>query len=73
MMEATVNIFSGSEILSIKVKSILEENNIVYFERNDIQSGLGAGFGVADQAVHIFVAPEQEELARKLLSAFEEK
>lgn len=72
-METTVKIFSGSEVLSIRVKSILEENNIAYFERNDIQSGIGAGFGVADQAVHIFVSPEQEQQARELLSDFEEK
>lgn len=55
IMENHLIIFSGSEIGVIKVRLLLEENNIPYIERNDIQSGMTAGFGTIDQAVHILV------------------
>ena len=54
-MENHVIVFSGSEIEVIKVRLLLEQNNISYIERNDIQSGVTAGFGTIDQAVHILV------------------
>ncbi len=70
-MEQHKKIFSGSEITALAVKNILEENQIEYIERNDIQSAIRSGFGSADQAVHIFVLEDELERARILLSDFD--
>ena len=70
-MKQHKKIFSGSEITALAVKNILEENQIEYIERNDIQSAIRSGFGSADQAVHIFVLEDELERARILLSDFD--
>ena len=64
-----VEIFAGSAIMAMAVKNTLEENNIGYIERNDIESAITAGFGSADKAVHIFVLEEDEAKARYTLAA----
>lgn len=63
-----IEIFAGSAIMAMAVKNTLEENNIGYVERNDIESAITAGFGSADKAVHIFVLEEDEEKARYALA-----
>ena len=70
-MENHKKIFSGSEILAMGVKNILEDQGIEYIERNDVQSAVRAGFGSADQAVHIFVYQDDVSKARALLSDFD--
>lgn len=54
-MENYVKVFSGSEVEVIRIRLILEQNDIKFIERNDIQSGVAAGFGTIDKAVHILV------------------
>ena len=63
MEQKHVEIFAGSAIMAMAVKHTLDENNISYVERNDIDSAITAGFGSADKAVHIFVFEEDEEKA----------
>ena len=67
MKQKHVEIFAGSAIMAMAVKHTLDENNISYVERNDIDSAITAGFGSADKAVHIFVFEEDEEKARYAL------
>lgn len=62
-----VKLFVGSEILTLAVKDILEQNNIEYIERNDVKSSIAVGIGTADKAVHIFVDPKDLEYAKHLL------
>ncbi len=62
-------VFSGSEIEVIKARLLLEENNIPYIERNDIQSGMTAGFGTIDQAVHILVNQVDYDRSLELLES----
>ncbi len=66
-MENYVKVFSGSEVEIIRVRIILEQNDIKFIERNDIQSGITAGFGTIDKAVHIFVDKEDYYRALKLI------
>lgn len=66
-MENYIKVFSGSEVEVIKVRLILEQNNIKYIERNDIQSGVTAGFGTIDKAVHILVDEEEHNKALNLI------
>lgn len=54
-MENHVKVFSGSEVEVIRIRLLLDQNGIKYIERNDIQSGVTAGFGTIDKAVHILV------------------
>lgn len=69
-MENHLIVFSGSEIEVIKVRLLLEQNNIPYIERNDIQSGVTAGFGTIDQAVHILVDKDNYDMALEHLQQF---
>lgn len=62
-----VKLFVGSEILTLAVKDILEQNNIEYIERNDVKSSIAVGIGTADKAVHIFVDTKDLEYAKHLL------
>lgn len=67
MEQKHIKLFSGSAIMAMAVKNILEEKNISYIERNDIDSAITAGFGSADKAVHLFVLEEDEEKAQYAL------
>lgn len=62
-----VKLFVGSEIVTLAVKDVLEQHNIEYIERNDVQSSIAVGIGTADKAVHIFVDPKDLDYARHLL------
>ncbi len=52
---ALMKIFSGSEILAQALQSKLESAEISTVVKNNIQSGLIAGFGTAGQAVEVFI------------------
>ena len=66
-MDNHVKVFSGSEVEVIRVRLILDLNGIEFIERNDIQSGVTAGFGTIDKAVHIFVDSSNFQRAMKLI------
>lgn len=66
-MENHVKIFSGSEVEVIRVRVLLEQFGIEFIERNDIQSGITAGFGTIDKAVHLFVESHNANRALKLI------
>ncbi len=52
---ALMKIFSGSEILAQALQSKLESAEISTVVKNNIQSGLIAGFETAGQAVEVFI------------------
>lgn len=60
-------LFAGSEIMVLAVRNILDENNISYIIRDDIQSAIGIGAGTLDRAVHILVNEEDLTRAQTLL------
>ncbi|WP_010252359.1 putative signal transducing protein [Myroides injenensis] len=60
-------LFAGSEIMVLAVKDILEEHNIKFIIRDDIESAITAGFGSADKAVHVFVEEKDLPKAKELL------
>ncbi|WP_158963641.1 putative signal transducing protein [Myroides fluvii] len=55
-------IFAGSEVMVLAVRNLLEENNIAYIIRDDIEAGRAAGFGTLGKAIHVFV--EEQDVAR---------
>ncbi len=55
-------LYSGSEVMVLAVKNILEENQIPFIVRDDIESAIGAGYGALGKAVNILV--EEQDLAR---------
>ncbi|MHC5201636.1 putative signal transducing protein [Myroides sp. LJL119] len=62
-----VILYAGSEIMVLAVKNILEQNNIPYIIRNDIDSSITAGFVSADNAVNVLVEQKDLEKAEQLL------
>ncbi len=66
-MENHVKVFAGSEVEVIRIRIVLDRNDIKYIERNDIQSGVTAGFGTIDKAVHILVDKDDYYRALKLI------
>lgn len=60
-------LYAGSEVMVLAVRNLLEENNIAYIIRDDIDSALGAGYGTLGKAVHVFVEEKDVEKAKNLL------
>lgn len=61
-------VYSGSEINALAVKDILEQYSIDYVIQDDVASGVIAGFGTLDRAVHVFVLEDKEQKALQLIS-----
>jgi len=64
-----VKVYSGSEISALAVKNALENHNIDYIERDDINSAIVVGMGTLDKATNIFVLANQVEKAKELISS----
>ncbi|MEK6492575.1 DUF2007 domain-containing protein [Myroides odoratimimus] len=60
-------LFAGSEIIVLAVRNLLDENNVSYIIRDDIQSAIGIGAGTLDRAVHILVDEKDLDKAKKIL------
>ncbi|MFP4023705.1 MAG: DUF2007 domain-containing protein [Thiohalospira sp.] len=65
-------LYSGTEINADVLKVILEENQIPALIRNDMKSGLAAGFGgsLSGFAAKVYVAEKDYEKAQKILKEF---
>ena len=66
-------LFTGSEIDASVLKEVLEDNQIAALIRNDMNSGLAAGFGgsLSVFAAKVLVAEKDLESAKKILAEFE--
>lgn len=60
-------LFAGSEMMVLAVRNLLEENNIPYIIRDDIDSAIGAGYGTLGKAVNVLVDEENLDKAKALL------
>lgn len=60
-------LYAGSEVMVLAVKNILEQNQIPFIVRDDIESAIGAGYGALGKAVNIFVEEQDLERAQVLL------
>lgn len=60
-------LFAGSEVMVLAVRNLLEENNIAYIIRDDIEAGRSAGYGTLGKAVHVFVEEQDFNRAEALL------
>ncbi len=67
-MENSIKIYSGSQVEVLAIQRVLELNNINYFVRDDIQSGVTAGFGTLDKAIHLFVSKEDHQKALAVMN-----
>ncbi|SHI66792.1 putative signal transducing protein [Flavobacterium terrae] len=67
---ALMKIFSGSEILAQALQSKLEAAEISTVVKNNIQSGLIAGFGTAGQAVEVFIQKTDLIKANPIIEEF---
>lgn len=62
-----IKLFAGSEVMALAVKNILEDNQIPYIVRDDIESAIGIGMGTLGKAVNIFVEEQDLPKAKNLL------
>ncbi|MTG97415.1 MULTISPECIES: DUF2007 domain-containing protein [Myroides] len=60
-------LYAGSEIMVLAVRDLLEENGIAYIIRDDIESGIAAGYGILGKAVNVFVDQNDLHRAQDLL------
>lgn len=67
-----VLLYTGTEINAKVLKDILEDNKIGAMIKNDMKSGLSAGFGggYMETAANLYVAEKNLEKAQKLLNQF---
>jgi len=70
--EDLVLLYTGTEINTKVLKEILEDNQIGSLIRNDMKSGLTAGFGggYMEAEARLYVAEKNLEAAQKLLDQF---
>lgn len=61
-------VYSGSEINSLAVKNVLEQHGIEFIIQDDVASGVIAGFGTLDRAVHVLVLEDKENESLALIS-----
>jgi hypothetical protein len=64
-----IKIFEGSQIEALGCQNILLENNIESVLKDNIQSGILAGFGTSGMAVELYVNEDDFEKALELLFA----
>lgn len=62
-MEEHVKIFTGTAVMGMAVKNILDQKEIEYIEKDEGNTAIIAGF----PAVHIYVKEEDEEKAKYAL------
>ncbi|MGG5577860.1 DUF2007 domain-containing protein [Myroides sp. C15-4] len=60
-------LYAGSEIMVLAVRNLLEQNNIAYIIRDDIEAGRSAGYGTLGKAVHVLVEEKDLDQAKKLI------
>jgi hypothetical protein len=67
-------LYSGTEINADVLKRMLEKNEIPALIRNDMNSGLAAGFGgsLSGFAAKVYVEEKNFEKAQKILKEFVE-
>lgn len=67
-----VLLYTGTEINAKVLKEILEDNQIGSLVRNDMKSGLTAGFGggYMEAEASLYVSEKNLEKAQKLLNQF---
>jgi len=68
-----VTIYTGPVVEAEFLKSYLVENQVSVFVRNDLQSGLAAGFGAATPgtAMRLMVHEEDTERAKQLIDEYQ--
>ncbi|MES2484359.1 MAG: DUF2007 domain-containing protein [Bacteroidota bacterium] len=67
---AHVKIYAGSEVLVMAVAAKLEDAGIPFIQKDNISSGIAAGFGTMGRAVEVYVDEVDKVRAEELLAGF---
>lgn len=72
MKKGLVKIFIGTDIEANYIASMLNEDSIQCFVRNNFESSLAAGWadGSSDQSTELLVYPEDAEKARVVVDSY---
>ena len=66
-----IQVFNGTEITANLLKIELEQAGIAGIVRNDLNSGISAGFsGGATNSVHLFIREADLKLAEPIINEF---
>ncbi len=65
-------VYTGSRVESLYLEELLEENGIGVIRRDTLSSSVQAGWadGAPEDAVRMFVSPENEEKAKQILADY---
>ncbi|MCH2218184.1 MAG: DUF2007 domain-containing protein [Flavobacteriales bacterium] len=73
MSREYVNIFTGSSILTTRIKHLLEETGITSIVKDHMESGRLAGFGTPMNSVQLFVLEKDLDEAKHVVANFEKE
>jgi len=73
MSQEYIKIFSGTSIITTRLKSLLEEHYINSIIRDDQESARLAGFGAPINSVQLFVLASDVASATPIVNSFKEE
>ncbi len=73
MSQGYINIFTGSSILTTRIKSLLEEQGITGIIKDEMESGRLAGFGAPMNSSQLFVQESDFNRAKPIVKSFKEE
>jgi hypothetical protein len=73
MSQEYINIFTGSSILTARMKHLLEEKGIGSILKDHMESARLAGFGVPMNSSQLFVLESDLEQAQPIVESFEKE
>lgn len=72
-MQEHIKIFTGISVLTNRLKTILEIENIPCLVKNEQESGRLGGFGITTNSVHLFVLNAYLEKAIPIVNEFKKE
>ncbi|MFY0603229.1 MAG: DUF2007 domain-containing protein [Flavobacteriaceae bacterium] len=68
-----IKIYTGTSIITRRLSSILEENNIGSIIKDEMESALMAGFGAPSNSSHLFILDSDIEKAKEIVEDFKKE
>lgn len=70
-MKEQVKVTTDTQIVVNRLASILEENQISTFVKNNVESAKAGGFGVPPNSVDLYIYESDVEKAKSIVEAFQ--
>jgi hypothetical protein len=73
MTQGHVKVFTGNSIFANRLGNLLREANIPTIIKDQVASGVLAGFGTLDRAIELYVQDTDLEKANEIINAFQKE